>query len=115
MADLIAIAGNAGSGKTSSIRNLDPNETFVISITGKPLPFKGSKKKYVPFSAKDGKFSGNFFVSSKIDDILKVLRIIDLKLPEIKNILIDDGNYLMSLETMDRAEEKGWDGMICPY
>ena len=47
MADIIAIAGDTGSGKTSGVRSLNPKETFVISILGKALPFKGSKKNYI--------------------------------------------------------------------
>ena len=35
MADIIAIAGDTGSGKTSGVRSLNPKETFVISILGK--------------------------------------------------------------------------------
>ena len=44
MADLIAIAGESGSGKTTSVKYLNPKETLVISILGKPLPFAGFKK-----------------------------------------------------------------------
>lgn len=31
------------------------------------------------------------------------------KRPEIKNVLIDDAQYIMSFEAMDRATEKGFD------
>ena len=48
MADIIAIAGDTGSGKSTSIKNLNPQETFIVSILGKPLPFPGYKKKYIP-------------------------------------------------------------------
>ena len=48
MADIIAIAGDTGSGKSTSIKNLNPQETFIVSIIGKPLPFPGYKKKYIP-------------------------------------------------------------------
>ena len=44
MGYLIGIAGHSGSGKTTSIKNLNPKETFIVSITGKPLPFKGFRK-----------------------------------------------------------------------
>ena len=40
MAELVAIVGNSGTGKSTSLRNLNPEETFIISTTGKPLPFK---------------------------------------------------------------------------
>lgn len=44
MAELIGIAGNSGSGKTTSVKDLNPKETFIISVLGKPLPFRGFKK-----------------------------------------------------------------------
>ena len=45
-AETIAIVGESGTGKSTCLRNLNPEETFLISTTGKPLPFKGYKKKY---------------------------------------------------------------------
>jgi len=35
MAEMICICGESGSGKTTSIRNLNPEETFIITTTGK--------------------------------------------------------------------------------
>lgn len=32
---MICICGESGSGKTTSIRNLNPEETFIITTTGK--------------------------------------------------------------------------------
>ena len=46
MANLIAVAGQSGSGKSTSLRNLDPTETFIINVASKPLPFKGWRSKY---------------------------------------------------------------------
>ena len=41
MANLIMILGESGTGKSTSIENLDPNETFIIQVVNKPLPFRG--------------------------------------------------------------------------
>lgn len=41
MANLIAIVGQSGTGKSSSLRNLNAEETFIINVASKPLPFKG--------------------------------------------------------------------------
>lgn len=110
MADLIGIAGNSGSGKTTSVKDLNPAETLVISILGKPLPFAGSKKNYTPFKKNaESKWVGNFYKSNKFDKITQVLNIVNKSRPDIKNIVIDDANYLMSCEAMERAEEKGYD------
>ena len=108
MAELIGIAGNAGSGKTTSVKDLNPKETFVISVLGKPLPFRAFKKNYPKLVQIDKKFTGNFYVSNRVDNIIKIFMVVDKMMPHIKQIVIDDANYLMSCETMDRAEEKGW-------
>ena len=44
MAELCAIVGNSGTGKSTSIRTLNPEETFIISTTGKRPGIKGAKK-----------------------------------------------------------------------
>ena len=34
------ILGNSGSGKSTSLRNLDPAKTLLIQCISKPLPFR---------------------------------------------------------------------------
>lgn len=109
MAELIAIVGESGSGKTTSIRNLDPEKTFIISTTGKRPGIKGAVKKYPTFSVQDGKITGNFYVTSNVDQIAKVLQIIDKKMPHITTVIVDDYQYVMGFEAMDRAKEKSYD------
>ena len=88
----LCIYGESGTGKTTSLRNMDPNSTFIISTTGKPLSFRGWKKNYVPFNInKETKeISGNYFVSSNSEQILKILKIINSKMSNIKTVVIDD-------------------------
>ena len=43
-AETILILGESGVGKSTSLRNLNPEETFIICTTSKPLPWKGWKK-----------------------------------------------------------------------
>jgi predicted kinase len=109
MAELIAIVGESGSGKTTSIRNLDPKHTFIVSTTGKRPGIKGANKKYQNFAIADGKISGNFYSSSSVEQIGKVLQVIDKKMPEINTVVIDDFQYIMGFEAMDRAKEKSYD------
>lgn len=109
MADLIGIAGHSGSGKTTSIKDLNPKETFIVSITGKPLPFRGFRKNYVKLKKEGENYVGNFYVSKNSEDISKIFKLVSIKMPNIKQIIIDDANYLMSFEVMERADEKGWD------
>lgn len=107
-AETIAIVGESGTGKSTSLRNLNPEETFIISTTGKPLPFRAWKKKYIPIKIEGKNVSGNYYVSSKWDQILKILQIIDKIMPQIKQVIIDDFQYVLSYEFVDRATEVGY-------
>lgn len=107
-AETIAIVGESGTGKSTSLRNLNPEETFIISTTGKPLPFRAWKKKYIPIKIEGKNVSGNYYVSSKWDQILKILQIIDKMMPNIKQVIIDDFQYVLSYEFVDRATEIGY-------
>lgn len=106
MADKILVMGESGSGKSTSTRNLDPETTAYINVIGKPLPFQGWKKKYVKFDKATKK--GNLFSCHKHSDILQVFNLIEL-MPHIKTVIVDDSQYIMSYEFMQRATEKGFD------
>lgn len=105
MSNNVLIIGETGSGKSSSIRNLNPKETFIINVLGKPLPFKSSSKMYK--NNKDN--SSNLFVSDNHRDIVKTIHYIDSKMPNIKNVIIDDFQFIMANEFMNRALEKGFE------
>lgn len=47
MAELVLYMGKSGVGKTSSLRNLPPKETMILTPNSKSLPFPGSTKNYV--------------------------------------------------------------------
>lgn len=106
MANLIALVGQSGSGKSSSIRTLNAEETFIINVASKPLPFKGWRSKYTVWS-KDNP-NGNYVNTSDVPTIGKILGYVNTKRPEIKNVIIEDSQYLMGFEYMDRAQEKGF-------
>lgn len=106
MSKITLIMGKSGTGKSTSIRNLDPSETYIINSIDKFLPFPNSKQKYIQ---KEG---GNYFASKDAGSIVKVLRGISQKRPEIKVIIIDDFQYIMSYEFMRRAKEKSFDKFI---
>lgn len=107
-AETIAIVGESGTGKSTSLRNLNPETTFIISTTGKPLPFRAWKKKYISIKIEGKNVSGNYYVSSKWDQILKILQIIDKMMPHIKQVIIDDFQYVLSYEFVNRATEVGY-------
>ena len=46
MAQLVFLVGKSGMGKSTSLRNLNPEETVIINTDQKALPFKQFGKKY---------------------------------------------------------------------
>lgn len=117
MANAIAVVGDTGTGKTSSIMpfeeagiiGLDPKETFIINIKDKPLPMRGWKNKYIPIPTGTPPTEGNYFASTNAQDIIKVMSYIGNNRPDIKNIVLDDGQYVMSQEFMENALKSGYD------
>ena len=103
----ILIIAESGSGKSTSIENLDPKETFIINVANKPLPFKGWKAKYKAWTKEDT--SGNMANVSSPAGIQKVVQHIHEKRTDIKNIIIDDFQYMSSFEFFDRVSEKGFE------
>ena len=51
---------------------------------------------------------GNWYQTSKSANILTIIKYINAKRPEIKNIVVDDLQYTMSFEYMDRRKETGY-------
>lgn len=84
------ILGESGTGKSASMRNLNPNDACLIQIIKKPLPFKSSDWKRF-----DKETGGNVFVS---DDVGYILGVMNKTKKEI--IIIDDFQYLMANEFM---------------
>jgi hypothetical protein len=98
----VLVLAETGFGKTTSIGNipevgiegLKPEETFVISASGE-LPFRGWKKDY-PFVPTEGPpKEGRFKHSDDMQKIAKTIRYIYKNREEIKNIVLDDQQYLM--------------------
>lgn len=109
MANTICLAGLSNSGKSTSMRYLDPESTFIVSCTNKQLQIPGFRKKYPKVSIVDNKLTGNWLVSSSYSQIEKVLAAVSKTRPEIKTIVIDDMNYLLSAETFSNALVKGYE------
>jgi hypothetical protein len=99
--------GESGTGKSTSMERLDPKTTFVIKAKEKPLPFRGSNKKYKKCDADNP--TGNLLVSHEHGKIIAFMDKINASRPEITTIVIDDFQYLMVDEFMSKINEKGWD------
>jgi len=102
MAKGILVVGESGSGKSTAIEKLNPKTTFIVNAKGKSLPWQGSKKQY---SAE----KRNYFSTDQPNLILATLRKISESRPEIKNIIIDDWQYVSSAELMAKSGEKGYE------
>ena len=108
MSNIIGLAGFSGSGKSTSLKYLTPESTFIISCTNKQLQIPGFRKKYPKAEIKDKKLVGNWLISNNYSNIEKIMKIISNTRPEIKTIVIDDANYLLSNETFATALDKGY-------
>lgn len=105
MSNLIVILGESGTGKSTSIRNLNPDETFIINVLNKPLPFRGYKKNY-------NEEKLNYLESDDYRQINQYLIAINERKENIKTIIIDDFSFLMNNEFMKRCREKSFDKFI---
>lgn len=101
MSNLVIILGSSGTGKSTSIKTLNPEETIVLNVLGKDLPFKGSRVNYT-------REKKNLVQSANWDNIISMMQSINKNLPHIRNIVIDDAIYIMRTEFFDRSKETGF-------
>lgn len=99
---LIGIVGQTGTGKSTSIKHLNPEETYIINVAKKELPFKGSEKLY-------NTERKNYKEVDDANEITRLLKTISEKAPHIKNIVLEDSNYVMGFTMLDKATEKGYE------
>jgi len=98
---LIGIVGATGTGKSTSVKHLDPKETYIINVAKKELPFKGAEKLY-------NAEAKNYKEVDDANEITRLLKTISDKAPHIKNIIIEDSNYIMGFNMLARATEVGF-------
>jgi len=114
MSTPVLIIGESGSGKTTALRNLNPEETFILQIIRKALPFRGWKAHYIPYKKETNENnevvrSGNLFVHDKVEYVEAMLDVISNNMPHIKTIVIDDFQYFMANKMMEQATVKGYE------
>lgn len=112
MSNVICLAGWSNSGKSTSLKYLDPAETFIISCTNKQLQIPGFRKKYPKVAVIDGKLTGNWYVNNQYDKITNILKLVSKSRNDIKTVVIDDINYCLSNEIMENATVKGFDKFV---
>lgn len=107
MSNTVLVIGQSGSGKSTSLRNLDPKTTFIINVLDKPLPFKAFKKNYQAFTKKNQ--SGNYYSTNDWAQVIQCIEMVNKERPEITTLVIDDWQYILAYEFMRRVSEKGFD------
>lgn len=105
MANICLILGKSGTGKSSSIKSLNPEETIIFNILKKKLPFKGSSNLY-------NAEKRNLFNLDSYNEIIQYLEGINTKVPTCKNIIIDDATYIMRKEYFKSAKISGYNKFI---
>lgn len=95
----ILILGSSGSGKSTSIRNLPHDKTFLVNVMNKPLPFRGALKKYRLYD-KVSNNNGNMIVTDDYEFIDQCFTYINNVRKEIHYIIVDDSQYLIVNEFM---------------
>lgn len=105
MARVICVAGESGSGKTTSMRNLDPAVTYYIDADKKGLSWKGWREQY-------SSTSKNYVRCDNANDVRKYIKRLAEACPQIRYIVVDTLNGLMIADEMRRSKEKGYDKWV---
>lgn len=107
MAKVIGIYGESGSGKTTSMRNLDPATTFYIDCDKKGMSWKGWRDQY-QFE------KHNYMATDQISTVQSVLDKISTQenMQHINVAVIDTLNGLMVADEVRRMKEKGYDKWV---
>lgn len=107
MAKVIGIMGESGSGKTTSMRNLDPATTFYLDSDKKGLSWKGWKQQYSYEKL-------NYMATDQISTVNQILEKINSQdnMKHIKVVVIDTLNGLMVADEVRRMKEKNYDKWV---
>lgn len=89
------ILGESGTGKSTSLRNLDPSNTLLIQSIKKPLPFKSAGWKP---AVKDK--GGSVFCTDNSAHIVAAMQRTEKEI-----IVIDDFQYVLANEFMRRVTD----------
>lgn len=94
------VLGESGTGKTCSLRNLDPKNTLLIQPVRKPLPFRSAGWKEIKAKG-DG---NNILVCSNPQAIINCMHA-----SPIDVIVVDDWQYILASMYMAARNVKGFD------
>lgn len=88
MGTLVMVLGESGSGKSTSLRNFEPDEVGIFNVTGKPLPFRKKMQQ------------------AMIADYASIER--TMKANNLRAYVVDDAGYLMQFDNFSRVQQTGF-------
>ena len=83
----VLVIGASGSGKSASLRNFEPSEVGIFNVASKPLPFRKQLQ----------------LVNKATYGIIQA----GLKKNNLRCYVIDDSQYLMAFEQVEKYKEAG--------
>lgn len=99
MSTAVMIIGESGTGKSASLRNLDPKDVLLIQAVKKPLPFRSAKWKP---ATKENPL-GSVIHSDTSPTIITMMQRSRKPI-----IIIDDFQYILANAFMRRSAETGF-------
>ena len=105
MSKVIGIIGESGAGKTTSLRNLDPETTFYIDCDKKGLNWKGWRNQY-----NGAGNPPNYFATDNPSTVQNLLEKINEQenMKKFKTVVIDTINGIMVAEEMRNVKVQGY-------
>ncbi len=94
MGTAILVLGKSGSGKSTSLRNFEPDEVGILNVLGKPLPFRG----------------GATFPQITKPCYRQIIE--TLRRNKLRCYVVDDSTYLIQNESFNRSREKGYEKFV---
>jgi len=108
MAEPILIMGKSSTGKSTSLRNLPPAQTMILTPNAKSLPWEGGDANY-----ERGK---NLFVTNQISNgskdaqnpveqagLKQIIRQVAEKAPHIRYLVLEDFTHFFSARIFDKS------------
>lgn len=99
MSTAVMIIGESGTGKTTSLRNMNPKDVLLIQAVRKPLPFRSAEWKPATKATPDGSVIHSDTAPTIIGMMQRTKKPI---------IIIDDFQYILANAFMRRSAETGF-------